>query len=318
MGYWGTAIKDNDAFADIYGEFFDLYNKGESPENVSQNLKSKYTELLELEEEANNYWFAFALAQWETKTLEEEILSRVNEIISSGADLKLWQKLGADDKDISKRKIALEKFQEKINSERPKPKSRRRLKFKTPIFETGDCFTFQMKNGNYGGAVVLAVGSNPETAYNLVATTRINQPTKPSLNDFENAEVLHNNFAQWKGQADVRWCLPDFYQKDYSNLYELVGRITVDKEYDVSDSTGEGYLFQPSYTAAWGMNYAAESQFESEKTKPRPEKSITIKQLALKDHGSLNYLGSKPKWTIMGFIRGLWSSIRLMLPVLRN
>lgn len=309
MGYWGTAIKDNDIFVDIYGEFFDLYNKGESPENVSRILQPKYSEFLELDEEANNYWFAFALAQWETKTLEEGILIRVNQIISSGADLKLWQKLGADKKDISKRKIALEKFQEKINSERAKPKPRRRPKFKIPIFETGDCFIFQMKNGNYGGAVVLAVDLNPVTAYNLVATTRINQSIKPSLNDFENAEVLHNNFGQWKDQADVRWCLPDFYQRDYSNLYELVGRINVDQEYDVSDSTGEAYLFKPSYTADWGMNYAAESQFESEKTKPRPEKSITIKQLALKDYDSLNYLSSKPKWTIKGFILGLWSKI---------
>ena len=31
MGTWGTAIKNSDAFADIYSEYFDLYNKGGQP-----------------------------------------------------------------------------------------------------------------------------------------------------------------------------------------------------------------------------------------------------------------------------------------------
>ena len=38
MGTWGTAIKDSDAFADIYDEFFDLYNKGGQPNNISKKL----------------------------------------------------------------------------------------------------------------------------------------------------------------------------------------------------------------------------------------------------------------------------------------
>ena len=28
MGTWGTGISSNDTFADIYDEFFDLYNDG--------------------------------------------------------------------------------------------------------------------------------------------------------------------------------------------------------------------------------------------------------------------------------------------------
>ena len=38
MGTWGTAIKDNDAFADVYDEYFDLYNKGGQPENISKKI----------------------------------------------------------------------------------------------------------------------------------------------------------------------------------------------------------------------------------------------------------------------------------------
>lgn len=47
MGTWGTSIKSNDAFADIYGEFFELFNKGELPENISEKIKSKNSKVVE-------------------------------------------------------------------------------------------------------------------------------------------------------------------------------------------------------------------------------------------------------------------------------
>jgi len=38
MGTLGTAIKDNDAFADIYSEFFDQYNDGGQPDSISKKI----------------------------------------------------------------------------------------------------------------------------------------------------------------------------------------------------------------------------------------------------------------------------------------
>lgn len=113
-----------------------------------------------------------------------------------------------------------------------------------------------MNNGNYGGAVVLATDTNPETSYNLVATTRLNLKNKPTLNDFENAEALVCNFGKWQEKVDVTWYMPDLYHKDYSKTYELVGKITVDIEYETNNHDGKGYLFTPSWTAGWSMNNA--------------------------------------------------------------
>lgn len=282
MGTWGTSIKDSDAFADIYSEFFDLYNKGGQPDIISKKVIEDNWEILEIEEEKNSLWFAIALAQWETKSLDQKVLLTVENIISSGADLKTWLDLGASEQDIKKRKIALDKFLEKLKSDRPKAKSRKRAKSKTPIFTTGDCLVFKLTNGNYGGAVVLATDNNPETAYNLVATTRINQSTKPSLNDFENAGVLICNFGQWQDNPDVTWRMPDLFYKDYSDIYEHIGKIAVDLEYDTKNHDGKGYLFKPSWTAGWSMNDAAERQFESEITKLKPDNNLTIKQLTKK------------------------------------
>ena len=283
MGTWSTAMKGNDAFSDVYDEFFDFYNKGEQPETISKKIVENNWEILEIEEEKHNLWFALALAQWETKSLDPKVLSTVEEIITSEADLKIWLNLGANEQDIKKRKVVLKKFLEKIKSDRPKAKPRKRAKLKTPIFSTGDCLVFKMKNGNYGGAIVLAADTNPETACNLIATTRINQKTKPLISDFENAEVLVCNWAQWQDNVDVKWYFPDLYNKNYSDIYEIAGKISVDLVYEASNYNGKGYLFKPSWTAGWCMSEDAEKQFESEITKPKPLTKITVKQLVKKD-----------------------------------
>lgn len=283
MGTWGTAIKDSDAFADIYDEFYELYNKGGQPDSISKKIIADNWEILEIEEEKHSLWFALALAQWETKSLDQEVFSTVKDIILSGADLKIWLDLGAIEQDIKKRKIALDKFLEKLKSDRPKAKPRKKSKSKIPIFTTGDCLAFKMNNGNYGGAVVLATDNNPDTAYNLVVTTRLNQSTKPTLADFENSEVLICNFGQWQDKPDVTWYMPDLYYKQYSDIYEVVGKMQVEIEYDTENYEGKGYLFKPSYTAGWSMNDVIERQLESEQTKAKPSKIITIKQLTAKE-----------------------------------
>lgn len=282
MGTWGTAIKDSDAFADIYDEFFELYNKGERPEIISKKIIDDNWEILEIEEEKNSLWFAIALAQWETKSLEPKVFSTVENIISSDADLKIWQGLGASEQDIKKRKIALHKFLEKIKSNKPKAKPRKRAKLKIPIFETGDCLVFKLINGNYGGAVVIASDNDPETAYNLVATTRINQSTKPILKNFENAEILICNFGQWQDEPHVIWYMPDLFYENYSGVYELIGKLLIEIEYTPKNYTGKEYLFKPSYTSGWSMNDAVRRQLESELVKPKSSKVLTIKNLTKK------------------------------------
>lgn len=283
MGTWGTAIKNSDAFADIYSEFYELYNKGGQPKIISNQIIKDNWEILEIEEEKHSLWFALALAQWETKSLEPEILQTVENIINSGAEIKTWTDLGADKKDITKRKAALVKFLGKLHSENPKITARTKPKLKTPIFSTGDCLVFKLENGNYGGAVVLATDNNPETANNLVATTRINQQNKPTLDDFGNSEVLILNFGSWKDKPDVCWYMPDLFYKEYSDIYENIGKINVDLVYESTNYLGEGYLFTPSWTSGWTMNENLIEQFESELSKLKPSKSLMIRQLTKKD-----------------------------------
>ena len=281
MGAWGTAISSNDTYADIYDEFFDLYNDGQSVEDISKKLIADNQETINEPDDSNNFWFALAKAQWECKQLDTEIFERVKQIIETGSDLEVWRRLDADEKDIKKRKVVLEKFLTDLQTERPKAKSRKKKAIKQPPFEKGDCLTFKLANGNYGGAVVLEAIKDTEYGHTLIATTRINQSTKPTKKDFENAEVLIANFENWDDNFNIKWYLP-VRHKDSAHLIEKVGKIEVQINYDINKSMN-GFVadFQE-----WVIQ-VVDRQFESEKAKPRPTTKKTIKELTKKSKWKL-------------------------------
>ena len=276
MGAWGTAISSNDTYADIYGEFFDLYNDGQSVEDISKKLIADNQETINEPDDSNNFWFALAKAQWEGKQLDTEILERVKEIIQTGSDLEVWRRLDADEKDIKKRKVVLDKFLADLQAEKHRAKSRKKKVIKQPPFEKGDCLTFKLANGNYGGAVVLEAIKDTEYGHILIATTRINQPTKPTKTDFENAEVLIANYANWDNNFNIKWYLP-IRHKQTAHLIEKVDTIEVQISYDINKSMN-GFVADFDI---WVIQ-VADQQFESEKTKSRPTTKQTIKELTKK------------------------------------
>jgi hypothetical protein len=276
MGTWNTSIKGNDASSDIYSGFFDSYNDGKSPEEISKKLFADYQEVLDNPQDCNNFWFALALAQWETKSLDEKVYKKVKEIIESGKDLKVWEELGADKKDIKKRKDVLDKFLVTIQTEKEKARLPKKIKAKDPIFKTGDCLTFKLKNGNFGGALVIGSDFESKYGYNLVASTRINQKEKPNLNDFEKADVLIVNYAKWDNYERVSWYLPKYFKKEYIDLFEIVGNIKVDKAYKVN----EIYDFKVMYSGDWiNIIEDIDRQFEHELTNKKPDKKLLIKEI---------------------------------------
>lgn len=276
MGTWNTSIKGNDAASDIYSDFFDLYNDGKNPVDISQKIFADYQEVLDNPHDCNNFWFALALAQWETKSLDENVYRNVKEIIDSGKDLKVWEELGADKKDIQKRKEVLDKFLVTIQTEKEKPRLPKKIKAKDPIFKTGDCLTFKLKNDNFGGAVVISSDYESKYGYNLVASTRINQKEKPNLTDFEKADVLIVNYANWDNYERVSWYLPKYFKKEYIDLFEIVGNIEVDKAYKVN----EMYDFKVMYSGDWiNIIEDIDRQFEHELTNKKPDKKLLIKEI---------------------------------------
>ncbi len=130
MGTWNTKINSNDTFQDIYQSFFDSYNQGQNPADISKRIYEEFADSFNDSDDRNNCLFGLALAQWESKSLDSEILRQVKEIITSGNDLEIWKGLGADEKTLKLRKVVLDKFLTQISADREKPKRRIR-----PIFE---------------------------------------------------------------------------------------------------------------------------------------------------------------------------------------
>jgi hypothetical protein len=281
MGAWGTAISSNDTYADIYGGFFDLYNDGFDVAEISKRLIAENQETINDKDDCNNFWFALAKAQWECKQLDKEIFNRVKKVVETGSDLEVWRQLDADEKDINKRKVVLDKFLADLQTERPKAKSRKKKIIRQPVFDKGDCLTFKLGNGNYGGAVVLEAIKDSEYGHNLIATTRINQPNKPTKKDFENAEVLVMNYASWDNKPNVKWYLP-IRHKQTAHLIEIVENIEVQVNYDIKNSM-LGFVGDFDI---WIIQ-VVDQQLKSEETKPRSTTKQTIKELTKKSKWKL-------------------------------
>lgn len=129
MGSWGHKVDESDTFADVYDHFFDQYNSGATPEAAATSVRTELNDFFVEYDDQYDAHFALALAQWETQSLEQSLLKKVEEYVESGADLKNWEERGADSQTLKKRATALSSFLKKLRTPRPTKKRRKRPKF---------------------------------------------------------------------------------------------------------------------------------------------------------------------------------------------
>ena len=274
MGAWGTGISSNDSYADVYGEFFDLYNDGVEVGELSAKLIKQNQETICDPDDANNFWFALAKAQWECGELDPDLFRRVSLIIESGSDIDVWRRLDASERDIQKRTKGLAAFLEKLRSANPRPRRRKKKAIKQPPFEKGTCLAFKLNNGNYGGAVVIEAVAMEGFGMNLVASTRLNQQNLPSVYDFLSAEVLLVNFVTYQDEPMINWKYNIGFRKD-KDLFVVIGKMDVFQTFDPQD-----YSAPYRYGGHWSsIVEVASLQFESEKSKQKPRKNLRISKL---------------------------------------
>lgn len=241
MGTWRTSISANDSFQDVYQDFFQLYNEGFEPKEITEKLIASYKEEINSEDDPNNFWFALAKSQWECKELDPKIYEKVKSIIDSDSDLIIWKQLDATENDLNKRKIVLEKFLQTLTSEKKNPKARKKKIIRQPHFEKGDCISIKLSNGYYGGLVVLEAIKDTELGLNLIGLTRIHTSIKPTLSDFKNGKVLLLNFANWSNRFDIAWCFKISFTKIVEEI-EVVGNLKVDQIYNPEPTKTDFYF----------------------------------------------------------------------------
>lgn len=241
MGTWGTGISSNDTYADIYNDFFELYNNGFLVSEITEKLIQENQEMINESEDSNNFWFALALAQWECKELNVEVFEKVNQIINSGSDLILWRNLDATNADIKSRGIVLEKFLLKLENEKANPKKRKINKLYDSIFKKSDCLTYIMQNGNYGGAFVLTDEIQSSVGGNFIAITNIDQKQKPTIEEFKKAEVYiqrektsyfegNTLKEKWIDKPQIGIFMAVSFKRENVEI-EIIGQVKIKKDY---------------------------------------------------------------------------------------
>src|SRR5690606_18390998 len=119
MGTWGTGILSSDFSSDIYDDFFSLYNEGKNVKEITELLVNENKEtLIELSNDACEFCLVIALPQWECKALEEAVFNKVKNIVETQEILSYWKEENASTSDIKKRGKVLDKFLEKLQTER--------------------------------------------------------------------------------------------------------------------------------------------------------------------------------------------------------
>ncbi len=241
MGAWGAGISSNDTYADAYYRFFELHDEGLSVSDASAKLISENRETIETYEDAPNFWYALAKAQWECKELTQDLRSKVENYVLSGEDIRIWKELDASVSALNARRKALDKFLIKIQSEKRSARKRKKKRFYDSLYQKGDCLVYSMDNGNYGGAFVLTDEQMTIAGLNYIAITTINKAEKPSVEDFKEASV-YLRFAEkiylQEGQVKSKW-VDQAEISGYSTLtsksidfdIEVIGNIKMYKEF---------------------------------------------------------------------------------------
>jgi hypothetical protein len=273
MGNWGTSISSNDTYEDIFYTFFDLYNNGLAADEVTSQIHSHFQEERDSYEDANNFWFALAKAQWDCGSLEKDVLEKVKSIIVDKKDIQLWRELEATNNDIKKRERALEAFLVKLQLPNPKPRRPKKKVSRNAIFKTGDCLVFPLQNGNYGGAFVLDSEIETELGLNVLAITTIKKASRPELLDFKNAEVLvqrDKSFYEYD-RTVLQYCYAQHYKKS-SVKFEVIGHLPVSRKFEKGEylMSAARWDFIPTYL---------ENQKDYEERNGKPKTKVRLSDL---------------------------------------
>jgi hypothetical protein len=232
MGHWGTGISSNDTFEGIKDEFFEFYNEGLEPTEIAQKLISSNQEIINEREDRHNFWFALALCQWECKALEPELLEKITKIVESGKDIELRKELGAEKSELTKRKKVLDKFLEKLNSEKKSPKKRKKKVLRDAIFKKGDCLSVQLSNGLFGAAFVLEAEEQTEYGLNLIALCEYYFIEPPTAQYFEKAYILITKSPYtFEDYPLIGWSMASHFNAKEMN-FTVVENLKAEKNYN--------------------------------------------------------------------------------------
>ena len=182
MGYWGTAILENDTASEIYDEFYSQFNNKTTVSKILADLTQTYLSVIE-SENSSDFWFTVGLALWETGNLTDEF--QINITNCKDSDLAIWGESGGD---VKKRENAVSKFLAKISIAKVNPKKPVKKRIKTPLFKIGDILAIQLEDKQYGAFYIW--DANPQLGSNALLPLDIHSKELPTLESVIESKVL--------------------------------------------------------------------------------------------------------------------------------
>lgn len=162
MGIWGMGIAQSDEFCEVYESFLERYDEGEEVEAITKSILEEYFQSFSRDDPVmHDVYFALAKAEWICAAQSPQIMSRVEEIIASKANIDFYNELGASAADLRSRQKNLEKFLEKLQTARASAKKRIPAPKNTSAkAEKGKIFWYRSKGKIYGALVLDIVNQN--------------------------------------------------------------------------------------------------------------------------------------------------------------
>jgi hypothetical protein len=156
VGVWGMGLSQSDEFLDIYDRFFEEYDGGKEPADISDGIVKEY--LAEFDKDdgvLHDVYFALAKAQWECCAIQKNVYDMVKDIVENEKNIKYYLELGATGSDIKERRKVLRAFLDKLSVPREKARKRKKPRVpKAPALSKGDIFAYPYADG-YGGGIAL-------------------------------------------------------------------------------------------------------------------------------------------------------------------
>lgn len=201
MGSWGYSPMSNDTSEDIRDDFEMKLKYKKSFHDATKEILLENEDILNDKDEMANLWLALAERQWQYGFENTQITEIVKEICLDGYGQDIWKEEGI--KEYQKRMHTLQKFYNKIQIPKEKPKKIPKLIIRKAIFKKGDCLSVKLNNNYYACALVLDEdNSNIEYGYNTIVILSCYTKNIPTLDLFHDIPYLvHTLYKYNKGKV---------------------------------------------------------------------------------------------------------------------
>lgn len=144
MGIWGFELYQNDISLDVKDEFEELYNTGNTVQDITDKLMEDYKSVMGDIDEEPLFWLALADTQWNLGVLLPCVKEKALYWIDKDSDFFNCQTIDMSTK--VKRRKTLDELQTKLLSSQPPAKKLVKKKIYKCQWKLGDVFAYQLES----------------------------------------------------------------------------------------------------------------------------------------------------------------------------